>query len=151
MVVPKLEGHNTFVVLPRRWVVERTFAWLMRYRRLRADDETEPTSSWGWILVSVVHRMAAASLGEFAYGFYRLHLSMNQPTRQALYVLLVLALLTPASLRGQNQPSARTPDLIQPSLHLDGIVVSQVGHPLTSLDRLVPLPRNGPGGRGILS
>src|SRR5690606_35563784 len=37
VIVPKLEGQNTFVVLPKRWVVERTFAWLMRYCRLRAD------------------------------------------------------------------------------------------------------------------
>ena len=37
--------------------IERTFAWLMRYRRLRADYETEPTSSRGWILVAAIHRM----------------------------------------------------------------------------------------------
>ncbi len=58
VIVPKLEGQSTFVVLPNRWVVERTFAWLMRYRRLRADYETEPTSSRGWILVAAIHRMA---------------------------------------------------------------------------------------------
>jgi len=45
-------------VLPKRWVVERTLAWLMRYRRLRADYETEPASSRGWILVAAIHRMA---------------------------------------------------------------------------------------------
>jgi transposase len=58
VIVPKLEGQNTFVVLPRRWVVERTFAWLMRYRRLRADYETEPASSAAWIYVAAIHRMA---------------------------------------------------------------------------------------------
>jgi transposase len=58
VIVPKLQGQNTFVVLPKRWVVERTFSWLMRYRRLRADYETEPTSSRGWILVAAIHRMA---------------------------------------------------------------------------------------------
>jgi transposase len=58
VIVPKLEGQSTFVVLPKRWVVERTFAWLMRYRRLRADYETEPQSSRGWILISAIHRMA---------------------------------------------------------------------------------------------
>ena len=58
VIVPKLEGQRTFVVLPKRWVVERTFAWLMRYRRLRADYETEPASSRSWILVAAIHRMA---------------------------------------------------------------------------------------------
>ena len=58
VIVPKLEGQSTFAVLPRRWVVERTFAWLMRYRRLRADYETEPASSRGWILIAAVHGMA---------------------------------------------------------------------------------------------
>ena len=33
-VVAKLVDQQGFVVLPRRWVVERTFAWLCRYRRL---------------------------------------------------------------------------------------------------------------------
>ena len=51
-IVPKLEGQSTFVELPERWVVERAFAWLMRYRRLRAYYETKPASSRGWILVA---------------------------------------------------------------------------------------------------
>jgi transposase len=58
VIVPKLEGQSTFVVLPKRWIVERTFSWLMRYRRLRADYETEPSSSRAWILISAIHRMA---------------------------------------------------------------------------------------------
>ena len=33
-VVHKLEGQQGFQVLPRRWVVERSFGWLMRWRRL---------------------------------------------------------------------------------------------------------------------
>ncbi len=57
-IVSKLEGQSTFVVLPKHWIVERTFAWLMRYRRLRADYETEPASSAAWIYVAATHRMA---------------------------------------------------------------------------------------------
>lgn len=33
-IVRKIEGQKGFEVLPRRWVVERTFGWLMRWRRL---------------------------------------------------------------------------------------------------------------------
>ena len=44
-VVKKLEGQKGFHVLPRRWVVERTFAWLGRSRRLSKDYERKPTSS----------------------------------------------------------------------------------------------------------
>jgi putative transposase len=38
-----------FRVLPRRWVVERTFAWLGRNRRLSKDYEARPTSEEAWI------------------------------------------------------------------------------------------------------
>ena len=38
-VVRRIEGEPGFKVLPRRWVVERTFAWMMRWRRLVRDYE----------------------------------------------------------------------------------------------------------------
>jgi transposase len=43
-----------FKVLPRRWVVERTFAWLGRYRRHAKDYETKPESSLAWIHIALV-------------------------------------------------------------------------------------------------
>jgi putative transposase len=57
-IVPKLKGHSTFAVLPKRWIVERTFAWLLRYRRLRSEYETTTTSSVAWIYAAMIHLMA---------------------------------------------------------------------------------------------
>lgn len=57
-IVPKLEGQSTFVVLPKRWIVERTFAWLLRYRRLRSEYETTTQSSVAWIYAAMIHLMA---------------------------------------------------------------------------------------------
>lgn len=56
-VVPKVKGQSTFVILPKRWIVERTFAWLMRYRRLRSDFETFGRSSVAWIYGAMIRRM----------------------------------------------------------------------------------------------
>ena len=44
-VVRKEKGLRGFHIFPRRWVVERTFAWLIRSRRLNKDYERKPTSS----------------------------------------------------------------------------------------------------------
>ena len=38
-IVGKMEGQKGFQVLPRRWIVERTFGWMMRWRRLVRDYE----------------------------------------------------------------------------------------------------------------
>jgi putative transposase len=46
-----------FVLIPKRWVVERTIAWLGRYRRLSKDYERLTSSSEAMIRVSAVHLM----------------------------------------------------------------------------------------------
>ena len=46
-----------FVTLPRRWVVERTIAWLNRCRRLAKDWEVSIASSEAWMIVSSIRRM----------------------------------------------------------------------------------------------
>src|SRR5262245_16575506 len=56
-VVSRPEGARGFVLLPKRWVVERTFAWLGRYRRHGKDYEVLTRSSEAMVEVSMVHRM----------------------------------------------------------------------------------------------
>ena len=46
-----------FVVLPKRWIVERTFAWLGKYRRLSKDYETLPESSESMIRIAMINLM----------------------------------------------------------------------------------------------
>jgi putative transposase len=47
-----------FKVHPRRWVVERTFGWLVSYRRLGKDFETLTEASEAAIRVAMIHLMA---------------------------------------------------------------------------------------------
>jgi putative transposase len=56
-VVEKKETGEGFQVLPRRWVVERTFAWLGRSRRLSKDYERKPTASSGHVYVASTRLM----------------------------------------------------------------------------------------------
>ena len=52
--------HNApegFRILPRRWVVERTFAWFGKYRRLGKDHEVDPENSEAMIYAAMIHRM----------------------------------------------------------------------------------------------
>jgi transposase len=51
-IVKRSDDMKGFVVLPRRWVVERTLGWLMRSRRLVRDFETLPASSEAFIYFS---------------------------------------------------------------------------------------------------
>jgi transposase len=44
-------------VLPRRWVVERTIAWLNRCRRLAKDWEASTPSSEAWLVIASIRRM----------------------------------------------------------------------------------------------
>lgn len=56
-VVSRPEGATGFVLLPKRWVVERSIAWLGRYRRLSKDYEYETGVSEAWVKVSAVSHM----------------------------------------------------------------------------------------------
>lgn len=53
-VVRRSDPTAGFKVLPRRWVVERTFGWLMHHRRLARDYETSETSAEAWIFIAMI-------------------------------------------------------------------------------------------------
>jgi len=55
-VVSRPSG-KVFKVLPMRWVVERTYAWLGRNRRLSKEYERTTTSSEAWMQVGMIHLM----------------------------------------------------------------------------------------------
>ncbi len=56
-IVKRPAEAKGFQLLPRRWVVERTFAWLGRYRRLSKDYEATTASSEAWITIAMIHLM----------------------------------------------------------------------------------------------
>lgn len=56
-IVSRDPNQPGFQVLPRRWVVERTFAWLGRYRRLSKDYEKCTKSSEGVVYIASIHTM----------------------------------------------------------------------------------------------
>jgi transposase len=53
-VVKRPDATAGFTVLPRRWVVERTFGWLMRHRRLVRDYERTEASAEAWIHLAMI-------------------------------------------------------------------------------------------------
>ena len=55
--VLRTDGKKGFLVLPRRWVVERTFAWLTQCRRLSKDYEVLPASSEAMIYLAMTRLM----------------------------------------------------------------------------------------------
>ena len=50
-------GQRGFRVLPKRWIVERTFAWLTQCRRLSKDYEVLPASSVAMIYIAMTRLM----------------------------------------------------------------------------------------------
>ena len=61
-VVPRSIGCSTFAVLPRRWVVERSIAWICRNRRLAKDYERKVQTSECWLKVAMI-RLTLKRLG----------------------------------------------------------------------------------------
>ena len=56
-IVKRPSDAKGFVLLPRRWVVERTFGWLNHYRCLSKDYEYLPRNSEAVVYISMIHLM----------------------------------------------------------------------------------------------
>lgn len=56
-VVRLLKQQVGFIVLPKRWIVERTFGWWNRYRRLSKDYERTASSSEAFIHIAMIRLM----------------------------------------------------------------------------------------------
>ncbi len=56
-IVKRSDAAKGFEVLPRRWVVERTLAWLNRNRRLAKDFEATIASAEAWIMIASIQLM----------------------------------------------------------------------------------------------
>jgi len=56
-IVKRSDTAKGFVVLPKRWIVERTFGWFSKYRRLSKDYETLTDSSETVIHIAMINLM----------------------------------------------------------------------------------------------
>ncbi len=65
-IIKRSDAAKGFEVLPRRWVVERTFAWLGRCRRLAKDWEKSIASAEAWIFVAHI-RLITRRLARYCY------------------------------------------------------------------------------------
>lgn len=65
-IVKRSDCSKGFEVLPRRWVVERTFAWLGRCRRLAKDFEKTIASAQTWITIAHI-RLVTRRLARYCY------------------------------------------------------------------------------------
>lgn len=64
-VVKRNELHK-FVVLPKRWIVERTNSWILRYRRLAKDFERFGKTVRNWIFLAMTRLMLKRLAKEYA-------------------------------------------------------------------------------------
>ena len=61
--VRRPDAAKGFVLLPRRWVVERTFAWLGRNRRLAKDFEKTIESAEAWLMITSIQLLSRRIAG----------------------------------------------------------------------------------------
>jgi len=56
-IVKRISAKSGFHILPKRWVVERTFAWMVQHRRLVRDYERSPVCAAAWVFLAMIRIM----------------------------------------------------------------------------------------------
>jgi putative transposase len=95
-IIKKPPDMHTFKVLPRRWVVERTFGWFNRERRLSKDYERLPATTEAFIHITMVRLMTR----RLAHHERRLACQTREPTPRLTIVVVPIA-----QPRGQPLPA----------------------------------------------
>lgn len=67
-IVKRTELH-TFKILPKRWIVERTFAWLNKFRRLSKDVEKSHQSREAFVLIAHIRLTTARIADNLKYNW----------------------------------------------------------------------------------
>lgn len=67
-IVKRCDTTKGFKLLPRRWVLERTFAWLGRCRRLAKDFEASIASVTAWCLIAHIRLLTRRLARYYQYG-----------------------------------------------------------------------------------
>jgi putative transposase len=62
-IIKRSDDVSGFEVLPKRWVVERTFGWFNRFRRMSKDYEALPSHSESLIYLAMTHIMVRRLAG----------------------------------------------------------------------------------------
>ena len=63
-IVKRSDPIHKFEVQPKRWIVERTFGWLNRSRRLSKHYERDPESSEAMVYIAMIHLMTKRLAGQ---------------------------------------------------------------------------------------
>lgn len=56
-IIRRPDQAKGFEVQPKRWIVERSFAWLTSYRKLVGDFEQLPSTTESWVYLANIHLM----------------------------------------------------------------------------------------------
>ena len=113
-IVRKPEGQRTFEVLPRRWVVERTLSWLVRWRRLDRDYERLPTHSEAmvkWAMIGLMARRLAPPPGRRPWqpAMPRKALSKHVLSEAKCHCRVRAQMVGSSVFRGCNEPRCLAP------------------------------------------